>query len=167
MMLETMAVVYFDVTFYSALVFVYGFLILKAPLASNINYLLLILVIILAVAAVLSTSLISASMFFLLNAKEGIEPVSWIISMLTPFLSGVYYPPEILPKALQYIAWLLPQTHGLAAIREVALKGATLMEISDHVIFLILYTLFFTIIGYLLYKYSLKRALKTGDLPHW
>ncbi len=167
MILETLAVVYIDTTLYALLVFFFGFVVIGAPLAPRVDYLLLAVVMLLSVAAILSVSLVSASMFFLLDAKQGLEPVSWVVSMLTPFLAGVYYPLEVLPESLQPLAWCLPQSHGLAAIRKVALKGAGLSDIFDHVVFLSLFTLVVALVGTALYKYSLRRALKIGDLPHW
>lgn len=54
-------------------------------------------------------------------------------------LSGTYFPLEHLPTGLRYIAYLLPLTHGVAAVREVLLVGPTVL-VAMHTLILVLAT---------------------------
>ena len=167
MIIEAVLVTYMDISLYAFLIFLFGFVVLGTPYSPNANPLLLILVFTLSIVSILSLSLVSASMFFILNAKQGLEPISWLVSMLTPFLAGTYYPPEILPQPLQQVAWLLPQTHGLASLRKIVLKGCGFYEILQSVAYLAAFSIVAVCLGRLLFKRALKKALKEGDMPHW
>ena len=52
----------------------------------------------------------------------GAESLAWIgIFALQP-LSGVYYPIDVLPHWLQYVAWLLPSSHVFEGMRAVLIE---------------------------------------------
>ena len=50
------------------------------------------------------------------------------------FLSGVFYPIESMPDFIQPIAYLLPLSFISTGMREIAINGATLMEITSSLI---------------------------------
>lgn len=54
-------------------------------------------------------------------------------------LSGTYFPLEQLPTGLRYVAYLLPLTHGVAAVREVLFVGLTGV-VAVHTLILLLAT---------------------------
>ncbi len=47
-------------------------------------------------------------------------------------MSGVYYPVEVLPQWMQWIAVISPATYALDGIREAILDGAGLTEMWDE-----------------------------------
>ncbi len=47
-------------------------------------------------------------------------------------VSGVYYPVEVLPQWMQWIAMISPATYALDGIREAILDGAGLTEMWDE-----------------------------------
>ncbi len=49
----------------------------------------------------------------------GAESLAWIAVFALQPLSGVYYPIEILPSWLQYVAWLLPSSYVFEGMRAV------------------------------------------------
>lgn len=52
-------------------------------------------------------------------------------------LAGIYFPVGQLPAGLQQLTWLLPLTHGVAAVRGVLLQGFT-WEFLLHVVLLLI-----------------------------
>lgn len=47
------------------------------------------------------------------------NPIIWTISVLSSLISGVYFPPHLLPKEVQVISFMIPQTHAIMGVREV------------------------------------------------
>jgi ABC-2 type transport system permease protein len=75
------------------------------------------------VAAVFGLGLCGASLFFLLEVKQGREPIGWLVSYAVQITSGVYVPLATLPVWLRDLGYLLPHTYALAAIRSSMLPG--------------------------------------------
>lgn len=68
--------------------------------------------------------LIGASNFYLLEVKQGREPITWTIDILARIFSGVYYPLTILPAWMRWVTWAVPHTYALRGIRQVMINGA-------------------------------------------
>jgi ABC-2 type transport system permease protein len=77
------------------------------------------------VAAVFGLGLCGASLFFLLEVKQGREPIGWLVGYAVQITSGVYIPVATLPVWLRELGYLLPHTYALAAIRSALLPGDT------------------------------------------
>jgi ABC-2 type transport system permease protein len=75
------------------------------------------------VGAVFGLGLCGASLFFLLEVKQGREPIGWLVSYAVQITSGVYVPLATLPAWLRAVGYLLPHTYALAAIRGSLLPG--------------------------------------------
>jgi ABC-2 type transport system permease protein len=75
------------------------------------------------VGAVFGLGLCGASLFFLLEVKQGREPIGWLVSYAVQITSGVYVPLATLPAWLRDVGYLLPHTYALAAIRASLLPG--------------------------------------------
>ena len=136
---------------------------------ASANYLTAITVLLLSTAAVSGIGLIAASTFTLLNCKQWGNPVTWIVSLLVGLLSGVYFPPEILPTFVQNLSMSLPQTYAYEAARLAMLAGADLTHpiVQRNVKVIILQMLALLPIGIILYKMSLRKAEKDGALTRW
>jgi ABC-2 type transport system permease protein len=59
-----------------------------------------------------------------LRFGSGAEILAWILAFVIWPFSGVFYPVDALPGALQPVAWALPTTHAFVAAREVIGGGA-------------------------------------------
>lgn len=68
--------------------------------------------------------LAGASNFFVLEVKQGNEPLTWSMNVLARIFSGVYYPLTILPPAWHAVSWFIPHTYALDGIRRVMINGA-------------------------------------------
>lgn len=53
------------------------------------------------------------------------------------FLSGIWFSLDDTPEIMQQLAYCLPLTHLVDAARDIMLNGATLMDVMDHVIILL------------------------------
>jgi len=63
------------------------------------------------------------------------------------FVSGVFYPVETMPWIFQKLAYIFPLTYLNDAMRGVMLKGQSLGDIWIDIVVLLLFTLFFFIVG--------------------
>ncbi|MDH5441581.1 MAG: ABC transporter permease [Candidatus Bathyarchaeota archaeon] len=136
---------------------------------ASANYLTAIIVLLLSTVAVSSIGLIAASTFTLLNCKGWGNPVTWIVSLLVGLISGVYFPPEMLPAFVQNLSACLPQTYAYEAARLAMLAGADLTHtvVYRDLSIIILQMLALLPIGIILYKMSLRKAEKEGALTRW
>jgi len=125
---------------------------------------LVALVIILGIIACSGLGLISASMYWLVSAYRGVEPIRWLIRIMTPLVSGIYVPRQILPRWLKILGDLLPQTYTIDATRKILFKGAGLMEISNELIALVSFSLILVPLGILLLKVSLMIERERGTI---
>jgi ABC-2 type transport system permease protein len=125
--------------------------------------------------------LISSSMFYLFDFKQQNEPVRFIIQqVLVAVVSGTYYPPTVLPAALQWIAALLPHTYAYDALRRLMCPGAdayapTLLAhtwtgwsaVTTDLVALLVMTALFVPLGIWLYPLGIERARRNGTLTRW
>lgn len=135
---------------------------------SNLEDVLLILI--LAVAALTGLGLAGASTFTLLNAKRwGENPIAGLMGFSVALLSGVYFPPTVLPEWLRRMGEWLPQTHVLRAARLCLSGTATLGHplIANDIVFLLKFTVVILPIGVLLFWAGLGKAQREGSLTRW
>ena len=88
---------------------------------------------------VLSTAglgIISGS--FIMVLKQG-DPTSFLVNGGTWILSGAVYPVSVLPTGFQSISQFLPMTHGLEAMRQSLLNGASLADVTPHLVALVIF----------------------------
>jgi len=148
-------------------VFLYGLagLLLGVKLSLNLAGLVGIFIIfILSIGIFSSLGIISAS--FIMVFKRG-NPLTWIVGGITGFLSGVYFPVEILPSWLQNISFFIPLTYALQGIRYALFKNFSLLQLLSFIwpLFLFLVVLFPASIW--IFKVSLYQAKKTGTLAFY
>ncbi len=97
--------------------------------------------------------------------KKG-DPVVFIVSALTEFLSGVVYPLNLLEgfPVLHQISLVLPYTYGLDGVRRLLLKGATLqtsMVVFDFLV-LLLYVILLYPTAFYAFRLSFDRIRREG-----
>jgi ABC-2 type transport system permease protein len=137
---------------------------------------------VLFLAAGFGLGLLSASSFYLFNIKKGTEPVQFVTQqLLATLLAGAYYPVTVLPKALQWIACLIPHTYAFDALRRLLDPGAearvpvlpiqqVLPGISPILVdggALLLLTLILLPLGVWAYGGGIERARRNGTLTRW
>jgi ABC-type multidrug transport system permease subunit len=108
------------------------------------SYLDLLLVLVLGAASLISLGMLVACR----TASE--ELAGGLLNFLSwpmMFLSGVWFSLEGAPDFLQKLALILPLTHVIDGARAIMIDGANLLDISGHLIALIVMTGVFIAIG--------------------
>jgi len=114
----------------------------------------------------LGLGLISASTFTLMNAKQG-SPITWAINIAQRILSGYYFPVQLLPGFIRPLSYILPHTYFYEALRLAVSKGIWLHSYYHLLHPLLIQIAILLPLGVVLFKYSLIKAEKTGDLSRW
>ncbi len=135
-------------------------------LAHTANPLLALLCFVLFAAACLGIGLAGASTFFLLEVKDGAEPITWLTTVVARVASGVYYPLSIIPLWLRPLGYLVPHTYALQAIRLVLIDGRGLGDgtVRQDLVALTLYTSVALATGIALLRRGIRRAERVGGL---
>ena len=89
-----------------------------------------------------------------LKSDEVASGLANAISLPMMLLSGVWFSLEGSPEWIVSISKLLPLTHVVDASRAIMLDGAGLMEISHHLLMLLLMMLVFLFIGVKLFRWN-------------
>jgi ABC-2 type transport system permease protein len=168
---------------YPRLFFTFGFGMLFFGAAFNFSsWPLALLFTALFLAAGFGIGLLSASSFYLLNIKKGVEPVQFVVQqLLATLLAGAYYPITVLPKPLQWVACLIPHTYAYDALRRLLDPGAHvdapvlpiqyalpgLSPIAVDGLALLLLSVVLLPLGFLAYGAGIERARRNGTLTRW
>jgi len=73
------------------------------------------------------------------------------------FMSGVFFPIQQMPLAMQYIAKALPLTYATTAMRKVMVIGADIPAIWNELLFLIIFGIVLLIVAIPLFKRGMRR----------
>jgi ABC-2 type transport system permease protein len=123
-----------------------------------------ILVTMLTISSFAGIGLISAA--FIIVFKQG-SPIGMLAGISSSLLGGVLYPISVLPAWLTPVAYLLPITHALEAMRRILLNGAPLAEVSNQIAVLALFTVVLLPLGLGIFRYGLRMARQDGSLIHY
>lgn len=107
-----------------------------------------------------------ASLFFLLEVKSGQDPITWAYRYLVMLASGLYVPLIVLPGWLRWLSGVLPQTYGLAAVRQIVLAGGGWGSAAlwNELASLALAALIAVLFGYGMLTLALRRAERQGGI---
>ena len=136
-------------------------LVFQVPFTVNPAALLIFL---LSVLGICGLGLLSAGV--VLVTKQG-DPISMTLGLVAGFLSGVYYPLEVLPGWLAVIGYLLPTTYGLRALRHALINGASLTDLASDVAVLLLFAAVSVPLGLWSFHLGFNRARQQGTLSHY
>jgi ABC-type multidrug transport system permease subunit len=108
------------------------------------SHISLFLVFALGAVSMISLSLIIAAR---ITSEETAGGLLNLISWPMMFLSGVWFSLEGTNPVIQDIAEIFPLTHVTAAARSIMIDGAGLLDVSQHLVILILQSAIFLLIG--------------------
>lgn len=97
-------------------------------------------------------TLVSAGSRTQMQAVQTVMPVIYIMI----FLSGTFYPIEAMSPLVQPIAYLLPLTYMIHALRAVIVKGAGLEVVTNDLIFLSAYTVIMIVLAVVVFRKKLE-----------
>ncbi|MCB0081881.1 MAG: ABC transporter permease, partial [Caldilineaceae bacterium] len=81
--------------------------------------------------------------------------------------TGTSYPLAVLPGWMQTVATWLPLTYAIHAIREVTLNGAGFTAIRADLTMLAIFAIGLSIAGYGIFRFTERRARRTGALGRY
>jgi ABC-type multidrug transport system permease subunit len=153
--------------------FAIGVLIFGASLSISLSGVFLMLIILfLLIVGLSGIGLLSASMFFLVEAKGDVEPINWFFITITGLVAGVFYPPEIFldhVPALYHLSRLFPQTYAIQGIRRILLNGMGFgsPEIIQIIMVLAIFAAVLFPLGHFAFQRGIKKAERMGKLTRW
>ena len=86
------------------------------------------------------------------------------ITSVSGLLAGTMFPISVMPGYLQVIAKCLPLTHALEAMRQSLLIGLSIREMSGSLISLSVFVVIMVPLTYLVNRFCMNKARRTGAL---
>ncbi len=118
----------------------------------------------LLVSANAGLGLVGASLFFLLEVKNGQDPVTWVYQYLVQIVSGLYVPLAVLPVWLRAFGQALPQTYAFSAMRLLVLSGAGPHAVTGALAGLAVGAVAALALGLTMMRWALVRAERLSGL---
>lgn len=159
MALWNLLVATINVTIYITL----GIFLFKINFA-NMNVLSTLVILLLTISSFSGLGIISAS--FIMVFKRG-NPFDWVISNVEGLISGVYFPIAVLPGWLQFMAKFFPITYAIRAIELAVYKGYSLVQLTNEIAFLLIFSCLLLPLSLVSFKYALKKARIYGSLTQY
>ena len=113
------------------------------------NILNVMLVLLLLMASSIGLGLLISSIVRNMRQAVMLVPLVIIPSVL---ISQTFSPIEVMPKFMQYVAYLSPMFYSNVALREIMIKGSNLSNILNPIIILGCYAIFTLLLGIVLFK---------------
>jgi ABC-2 type transport system permease protein len=121
----------------------------------------------LIVIAVASVSFIGIGMMTavlpLISPEKGTQ-LGFIAQGLLLVVSGVYYPVEVLPQWMQWIAVISPATYALDGVRDAILSGDGITEMWDEIWPLLVIGVVTVPLGHQIFRLGERYAKRHGKL---
>lgn len=149
----------FDVIVY----LIFGAAVFGLPLG-NVNVPAAVLIIIFSIISFSGLGILSAA--FIMVFKRG-SPVEWLLTSLSMFLCGTFYPISVLPFWLQKFSYLLPLTYSLRGMRYALVQNYSPAQLLPDIGALVLFSLVLLPLGLVTFNYATKRARIEGSLTHY
>lgn len=123
-----------------------------------------LVVLALTVSTTLVLGIVAAG--FVVRFQQG-DPITAGIAGLSWLLSGVVYPKEVLPPEVQSLAYLLPMTHSLEAMRLALLGGAGPDAVGGALLYLGAFTALGLPLALLWFRAMVRGAKRAGALGRY
>lgn len=97
----------------------------------------------------------------ILRVGQGAESAAWLAIFLLAPISSIYYPVDVLPQWLQWVAWCFPMTPTFEGMRTVLLEGVFR---TDLLVRALLLDAFYLALGAGIFLWSFRVARRHGLL---
>ena len=125
---------------------------------------LLLLIMLLTMPSVYGIGVIFGSL--VIRIQEAQNMVFLVRGLFMIFI-GVSYPLSVMPLWMQQVSAWLPLTYTVRAIRAVSLNSATFADIRADLSTLLLFAIALSLLGYLTFQFTERRARRTGALGRY
>lgn len=147
------------VILHSLIYLIFGVFVFK--ISFNINFLSTLIIFFLSMICFAAIGIASAALIIVF--KQG-NPIAWLFTTFSGLLAGTMYPVKVLPLWMQKIAYLIPLTYSLRAMRLTVLQGYSLLAIRYDLLVLALFAIILLPISLFIFKIALRKAKKEGSL---
>ncbi len=113
--------------------------------------------------AVSSTGLGLVAAAFIMWTKQG-NPVATFFALFTQFFAGVLFPVSVLPSPIRFLAYSVPLTFGLDALRSGLLQGGSISSQAAPLAWMAVYALVTVPLGIWLFRVVLQRTKIDGTI---
>jgi len=93
------------------------------------------------------------------------DPVSFILQSLTMIFSGTMFPITVLPEALRYVSWILPQTWIYYLARLTLFKAASVISLATEFTILSAVAIILFLMGYFVFMKGINKIKTEGLIP--
>lgn len=128
----------------------------------NIGWLLLIML--LVIPSIYGIGVAFGSL--VMRVQEASNMV-FLVRGIFMIFTGVSYPLSVMPGWMQTVASWLPLTYAIHALRSVTLGQATWHDLQDDLTMLVLFAIGLSALGYLTFRFTEKRARRSGSLGRY
>lgn len=125
---------------------------------------LALLVILVSIPSIYGLGFAFASV--VITAKEA-NAFVFLVRGLVMIFCGITFPVALLPEWMHSVAYWLPQTYVIHAMRLAALSPATLADLLPDLLPLLGFGAFWLTAGYLLFNWMERRARQTGSIGQY
>ncbi|MDQ7007982.1 MAG: ABC transporter permease [Acidobacteriota bacterium] len=147
----------------SAMYLIFGVFVFGVDLVPG-NLLGALLAVVLTVAAISGIGILSAA--FVLYFKRG-NPVNFVISATSALFGNIFFPAEMLPESLAWLARFVPLSYASDAVRGALLRGAGLGELAPDLAALALFAGVLVPTGLFGARLAIRRAKREGTLVQY
>jgi len=120
-----------------------------------------LLVLALTVAAASGIGILAAALIIVF--KQG-NPITLFMGTASMLFGNVLFPPEVMPRWLEVLAYLLPPYHAVSALRATLVYGRPLVEVLPSLGVLALYAAVLLPLSVGAMRLAVRRAMRDGTL---
>lgn len=118
----------------------------------------------LSIIAFASIGIMAAALILVI--KRG-EALTALFGSFANLIGGIYYPVQIMPEGLQFIAKLIPITYAVRSMRLALLSGASWSTLAPDLVVLAGFAVVLLPLSLWLFHLALGRAQRDGSLAHY
>jgi ABC-2 type transport system permease protein len=131
---------------------------------SSVNFAATLVVLLVSIAIFVAFGVLSAAAIVWL--KKG-DPITWLIGGFGTILGGAYFPIDVMPAWMQKLAFLVPVTYSLDALRLTMLKGASLAAAATPVLVLASMALLLLPVSVAVFSAAVRKGRREGTLTQY
>lgn len=118
----------------------------------------------LSIIAFASIGIIAAALILVI--KRG-EALTALFGSFANLIGGIYYPVQIMPESLQFLAKLVPVTYAVRSMRQALLAGASWSTLAPDLLVLTGFAVILLPLSLWVFHVALRRAQRDGSLAHY